>query len=127
MNNYFNINYEFDKLAVWRKIDEQLQKEEPHYIPKSYFTDEKKANACFASAMKAIDQDNYVWYIKSGGERKLMCCFKNVVGKTENKDTGEMEDTRWVTVTYSRDNGFHCYPDSTKGKKLRKANDEDER
>ena len=32
MNNYFNINYEFDKLAVWRKIDEQLQKEEPHYI-----------------------------------------------------------------------------------------------
>jgi len=32
MNTYFNINYEFDRSTIWKKIDEQLQKEEPCYI-----------------------------------------------------------------------------------------------
>ena len=32
MNRYFNINYEFDRQAVWDKIDEQLQKEGARYI-----------------------------------------------------------------------------------------------
>lgn len=32
MNRYFNINYEFDKQAIWNKIDEQLQKEGASYI-----------------------------------------------------------------------------------------------
>lgn len=32
MNTYFNINYEFDRPTIWKKIDEQLQKEEPCYI-----------------------------------------------------------------------------------------------
>ena len=27
MNNYFNINYEFDKQTIWRSIDKQLRKE----------------------------------------------------------------------------------------------------
>lgn len=32
MNQYFNINYEFDKPTIWNKIDEQLQKEGAGYI-----------------------------------------------------------------------------------------------
>lgn len=32
MNTYFNINYEFDKHAVWRCIDEQLKKENARFI-----------------------------------------------------------------------------------------------
>ena len=32
MNQYFNINYEFDKQAIWDRIDEQLQKEGARYI-----------------------------------------------------------------------------------------------
>ena len=32
MNQYFNINYEFDKQVVWDGIDEQLQKKEARYI-----------------------------------------------------------------------------------------------
>lgn len=32
MNRYFNINYEFDRQAVWDKIDEQLQKDGAQYI-----------------------------------------------------------------------------------------------
>lgn len=32
MTQYFNINYEFDKQIVWRKIDEQLQNEGARYI-----------------------------------------------------------------------------------------------
>ena len=32
MNNYFNINYEFDKQTIWRSIDKQLQKEGACYI-----------------------------------------------------------------------------------------------
>ena len=32
MSRYFNINYEFDKPTIWRKIDEQLQKEDAQYI-----------------------------------------------------------------------------------------------
>ena len=32
MNSYFNINYEFDKITIWRRIDEQLQNEGARYI-----------------------------------------------------------------------------------------------
>lgn len=32
MTQYFNINYEFDKPTVWKKIDEQLQKDGARYI-----------------------------------------------------------------------------------------------
>lgn len=32
MTQYFNINYEFDKATVWKKIDEQLQKDGARYI-----------------------------------------------------------------------------------------------
>lgn len=32
MERYFNINYEFDKSEVHRRIEEQLQKNEPNYI-----------------------------------------------------------------------------------------------
>lgn len=32
MNFYFNINYEFDKQTIWRRIDEQLQNESARYI-----------------------------------------------------------------------------------------------
>lgn len=32
MNQYFNIRYEFDRLTIWRIIDEQLQKEDARYI-----------------------------------------------------------------------------------------------
>ena len=32
MNRYFNINYEFDKQAIWDRIDEQLLKEGARYI-----------------------------------------------------------------------------------------------
>jgi N-acetylglucosaminyldiphosphoundecaprenol N-acetyl-beta-D-mannosaminyltransferase len=32
MNQYFNINYEFDKQTVWDRIGEQLQKEGARYI-----------------------------------------------------------------------------------------------
>lgn len=32
MTRYFNINYEFDKQAVWDSIDDQLQKEGARYI-----------------------------------------------------------------------------------------------
>ena len=32
MSHYFNIEYEFDRPTVWRRIDEQLQKEGARYI-----------------------------------------------------------------------------------------------
>ena len=32
MDQYFNINYEFDRPTIWNKIDKQLQKEDARYI-----------------------------------------------------------------------------------------------
>lgn len=74
--SYFNINYEFDKQTIWRRIDEQLQKEGARYV-------------CVADG-------NILQIVHKDLE------YRNVV----NKSMFSICDSRWATVFLKRSYGI---------------------
>ena len=105
--------YEKDVRRYNKAIEKgKTPKREPKYTPKSYFDEGIKADAVMRGALKGIDQGICKWYSKQGGEIKFMVAFKQIMGHSINPETNEFVPTNKVTVTYSRENGFHCYPDT---------------
>ena len=94
-------------------------KHKPVLFTKSYF-DGVNADFIMQKSLEAMDKDQFdnklcKWYNKAGGELKCQITFNKDVGYTTVIGSDEMKPTRTVTVTYSRDNGFHCYPDEKRG------------
>ena len=87
--------------------------EPPVFQMKSYF-DGVNADFMMRKCLDAIDKGVCKWYSKKGGENKAQVTFNKPVGYTVEYGTGNMVKTNTVTVTYSRENGFHCYPDEKK-------------
>ena len=87
--------------------------EPPVFQPKSYF-DGVNADFIMKKSLDAIDKGLCKWYSKRGGENKAQVTFNKPIGFTVEYGTGNMVETNTVTVTYSRENGFHCYPDEKK-------------
>ena len=115
-----------DKLEHLRrmKMENGKEVEEPEYHEKGYFADGIDADAVMRGALKAIDNGVCKWYNKKGGEIKFMVAFKQNMGFSPNPETGGMVPTNKVSVTYSRDEGFHCYPDIVpKGRVLHSVNE----
>lgn len=77
---------------------------------KSYF-EGVSGDFILQKALGAIDKGSCKWYSKAGGENKAQVTFNKDLGYTVERSSGKMIPTRTVTVTYSRENGFHCYPD----------------
>ena len=77
---------------------------------KSYFVDDVDADYIMKQCFSAIDNGLHRWYNKGGGEMKCQVKFDDKVGLAYGYGN-EPYATNFVTVTYSKSKGFHCYPD----------------
>lgn len=103
---------EYEKALKKYKKDLEKGKEvtEPEFRPKSYFAEGIDGFKVLSVALKAIDNGVCKWYNKKGGEIKAMVQFKKDIGFSATPESDEMVSTNKVMVTYSRTEGFHCYP-----------------
>lgn len=114
------IQYEKEKKKYDKAIAQgKTPKREPVFFVKSYF-DGVNADSMMRKCLDYIAKDKFdnkpcKWYDKTGnGELKCQITFVKDIGYTVAHGSKEMVPTRTVTVTYSRENGFHCYPDEKK-------------
>ena len=102
--------YQRDLKRYKKAIENGREAKEPVKMPKSYFNG-VSPEFILQKAMDAIDKGKCKWYSKAGGEQKAQVTFNKDLGFTVQRGSDVMVPTRTVTITYSRENGFHCYPD----------------
>lgn len=102
--------YEKNMERYKRDIAKGKDVQEPAYHQKSYF-DGVNGEFILRKSLEAIDKGVCKWYSKPGGEQKCQVTFNKDLGFTGQRGSDDMVPTRTVTVTFSRENGFHCYPD----------------
>lgn len=77
---------------------------------KSYFLDDVDADDIMRQCFEAIDKGMHKWYIKGGNEMKCQVKFSDKLGLAYGYQNSPFASP-FVTITYSRNKGFHCYPD----------------
>ena len=112
--------YEKDKKRYDRAVEDgKKPSHEPKLMPKSYF-DGVNADFIMRKVLDVMSKDKFdnrlcKWYSKASGETKCQITFNKGLGKTTKRGFEERVPTATVTATYSKENGFHCYPDARRG------------
>ena len=72
--------------------------------------------------------DIVVAYVEGEGNTLKRLLYKED-GPVLHPENKKMKDipTKWATITYSREEGFHCYPDSLKKGKVKSSGEDNKR